>query len=154
MTEETAISPILVPIDFSHYSEAILLKAIEFSKCMNAPIIVLHVVHDPAQMPGYYAHSIKEKHLHRIEDLAKEMLDDFLVEMAEKHPDLHLADKVEPMLVIGLPVTRILEIIDKIKPVMVVIGSKGDTGLKRLLVGSVAEQIVRLCPAPITIVKL
>ena len=36
---------------------------------------------------------------------------------------------------------------------MVVMGSRGRTGLSRLMLGSKAEQVVRLCPAPVTIVK-
>ena len=153
MTEETQPAPILVPIDFSPYSEHTLLKAIETASCASAPIVVLHVVHDPAQMPGYYSRYTKKKHLLKIEDMAKEMLDDFLASMAEKHPDIDFEEKIEPMLVTGLPVTRILQVIDRIEPDMVVMGSKGVTGLKHLMLGSVAEQVVRLSPVSITIVK-
>ena len=46
--------PILVPVDFSRHSEAALLKACELAECSGNPILVLHVIHDPAEMPGYY----------------------------------------------------------------------------------------------------
>jgi nucleotide-binding universal stress UspA family protein len=36
---------------------------------------------------------------------------------------------------------------------MIVMGSKGRTGLSHILLGSKAEQIVRLSPIPVTIVK-
>ena len=36
---------------------------------------------------------------------------------------------------------------------MVVMGSAGRTGLSRFLLGSKAEQVLRLCPVPVTIVK-
>ena len=36
---------------------------------------------------------------------------------------------------------------------MVVMGSQGRTGLKHLVIGSKAAQIVQLCPVPVTIVK-
>jgi nucleotide-binding universal stress UspA family protein len=36
---------------------------------------------------------------------------------------------------------------------MVVMGSQGRTGLKHLFLGSKAEQVVHLCPTPVTIVK-
>ena len=36
---------------------------------------------------------------------------------------------------------------------MVVVGSKGRTGLKHVLIGSKASQIVQLCPVPVTVVK-
>lgn len=153
MTEHTSPAPILVPIDFSAYSEKTLLKAIEIADCQQAPILVLHVIHDPAQMPGYYSRYTKKKHLLRIEDMAKEMLDEFLGRMIDEHPDIDFDDKVESMLVTGLPVTRILQVIDQVKPSMLVMGSKGITGLKHLMIGSVAEQVVRLSPVSITIVK-
>jgi nucleotide-binding universal stress UspA family protein len=60
---------------------------------------------------------------------------------------------MEGKLVVGLPVTRILEVVDRFKPFLVVMGSEGRTGLSHMLLGSKAEQVVRLCPAPVTIVK-
>ena len=56
-------------------------------------------------------------------------------------------------MVIGLPVTRILEVAEKLKPMMVVVGSQGRTGMKQMIIGSKAAQIVQLCPFPVTVVK-
>ena len=71
----------------------------------------------------------------------------------EENPDLKEFGNVDSMMVTGVPTTRILEVVQKVKPSMVVMGSKGHTGLKHLLVGSIAEHIVQLCPVPVTIVK-
>jgi nucleotide-binding universal stress UspA family protein len=57
------------------------------------------------------------------------------------------------MLVVGLPVNRILEVADKKSASIVVMGSQGRTGIKHLMLGSKSEQIVRLCPYPVLIVK-
>jgi nucleotide-binding universal stress UspA family protein len=57
------------------------------------------------------------------------------------------------MLVVGLPVNRILESAEKIHARMIVMGSQGRTGLAHALLGSKAEQVVRLSPAPVMIVK-
>ena len=144
--------PILVPVDFSPYSEAALLHACKLAKCFDAPLVVLHVVHDPADMPGYYKMS-KKKQLGRIEDAAEEMFDDFLRKAVKKHPKVKPLKKAGSMLVRGLPVTRILQVAKKIDAVMVVLGSQGRTGLKRMMLGSKAEHVVQLCPLPVTIVK-
>ena len=56
-------------------------------------------------------------------------------------------------MVIGLPVTRILEVVDEVEPYIVVVGSQGRTGLQHLVIGSKAAQIVHLCPVPVTVVK-
>ncbi len=142
----------MVPVDFSTYSEAALLHACKLAKCFDVPLVVLHVVHDPANMPDYYKIS-KKKQLIRIEDAAEEMFDDFLRRVAKKHPKVKLLKKAGSMLVRGLPVTRILEVAEKINAAMVVLGSQGRTGLKRMMLGSKAEQVAQLCPVPVTIVK-
>jgi nucleotide-binding universal stress UspA family protein len=154
MTEKPVSHPILVPVDFSPYSEAALLHACEIAQCLKRPILILHVVHDPAEMPGYYSKITKKKTLTRIEDLAKEALDNFMHEVKSKHPDLKILKKADLMLVVGLPVARILQVVEKLKASMIVMGSQGRTGLKHLMLGSKAEQLVRLAPVPVTIVKV
>lgn len=153
MTEKQSKNPILVPVDFSSHSQAALIKACELAECMNLPIVVLHVVHDPAEMPGYYAKMQKKKSLVRIEDLAREMFDEFMKSTMKKIPKHKTLHQAKSMLVLGLPVTKILQVIEKLKVSMVVMGSQGRTGLDHMLMGSKAEQIVRLSPVPVTIVK-
>ncbi len=144
---------ILVPVDFSAHSEAALLKACELARCMKLPILALHVVHDPGEMPGYYKRVAKRKQLVRIEDIAEEMFDDFIAALVNKYPKIKQLESVEKKLVLGLPVTRILEVAAKSDTAMVIMGSQGRTGLEHLMLGSKAEQVVRLCPLPVTIVK-
>lgn len=144
---------ILVPVDFSPHSEAALLYACELAQCLRLPILVLHVVHDPGETQGYYKRASKKKQLVRIEDIAKEMFDQFLDDLVDKYPKNKQLKNIERMLVVGLPVTRILEIVKKCEAAMVIMGSQGRTGLKHMMLGSKAEQVVHLCPVPVTIVK-
>lgn len=144
---------ILVPVDFSAHSEAALVFAGELADMTSANLMVLHVVHDPGEMPGYYSKLVKKKRVGRIQDIAKEVFDDFIKQFIADHPTLKAITKAENLMVIGLPVTRILQVVDKVNPFMVVMGSQGRTGLKHLFIGSKAEQIVQLCPVPVTIVK-
>ncbi len=152
-TKESSRGPILVPVDFSPHSEAALRHACLLADCMKLPLIILHVVHDPAEMPGYYSRMAKKKHLLRMEDVALEMLHDFVAGMIKLYPELKPLKKADIMLVVGLPVTRILQVAEKTDASMVVMGSQGRTGLKHMLLGSKAEQVVQLCPLPVTIVK-
>lgn len=145
--------PILVPVDFSEHSEAALVLATELAQGLGAPVMVLHVVHDPGTMPGYYARVAKKKVLARLEDVAGEMLDAFLTKVRERHPELKGLGKAERLLVSGLPVTRIVQVAEKKGARLIVLGSKGATGLKHLLLGSVAEQVLHLAEIPVTIVK-
>lgn len=145
--------PILVPVDFSPYSAAALLFASELAEAFDLRLIVLHVVHDPAHLPGYYARLSRKKSLTRMEDIAGQMLDDFLADLKKKFPSRSALHKPELLLVKGIPVTRILQVAQKQKASLLVLGSKGVTGLRHLLLGSVAEQVVGLARIPVTVVK-
>lgn len=145
--------PILVPIDFSPASEEALRLGVTIADCVQANVAVVHVVHDPGDAPGYYNVKGRKKQLRRMEDVASEMLDGFLSRMKSELSGHPSAERMDKVLVIGLPVTRILELVEKLDPSMVIMGSTGRTGLARAVLGSKAEQIVRLCPVPVTIVK-
>ena len=119
--------PLLVPVDFSAYSVAALLLASDLADGLGARLVVLHVVHDPLNMPGYYARMTRKKTLTLMEDIAAEMLDEFMTKVAMRNPER--------------------------KARMIVMGSQGATGLKHLLLGSVAEQVLGLAKLPVTIVK-
>jgi len=145
--------PILVPVDFSIASEAALLHAVHLSRCLKRPLLVLHVIHDPGTMPGYYSRALKKKQLARIEDGAAEMLEDFMARLIEEHRELKKLAQLESLLVKGLPSSRILEVARHKGASAIVMGSKGLTAWKHLLVGSVAEQVVQLADVPVTVVK-
>ena len=153
MVHKMREQPILVPVDFSPGAEEALLYASNLAATLQVPLIVLHVVHDPGQAPGYYAMKGRKKQLRRMEDIAAEMMEEFMLGMRKKHPDQPALAQAASRLVVGLPVTRILETAAKVKAGMIVMGSQGRTGLARVLLGSKAEQVVRLSPVPVTIVK-
>ena len=91
--------------------------------------------------------------MRRMEDVAAEMLEEFFRKMKKKYSGLAALAHATTMLVVGLPVNRILESADKIQARMIVMGSQGRTGLARAMLGSKAEQVVRLAPLPVMIVK-
>jgi nucleotide-binding universal stress UspA family protein len=153
MNEKHNTGPILVPVDFSKPSEAALTQAVELARCLKRPLLVLHVVHDPGNMPGYYNQALKKKHLMRIEDSAAEMLEAFVKPFVKAHAGQMKHVQLESTLVTGLPTSRILEVAKETGAAMIVMGSIGLTGWKRLMIGSVAEQVVHLSPIPVTVVK-
>ena len=97
MKEKANKKPILVPVDFSSHAEAALVHAAKIADCLEVTVIVLHVVHDPGTMPGYYARASKKKFLVHIEDAAREMLDEFLAAARHKEPELKaLKAQIDP----------------------------------------------------------
>lgn len=151
--DKTGGQIILVPVDFSDHSAAALSHASVLAEMLPATLIALHVIHDPGEMPGYYSKLIKQKHFVRIQDVAEEAFRDFMTGVMESHPDCLPLQEAGMFMVFGLPVTRILEVVGELDPIMVVMGSQGRTGLKNLIIGSKAAQIIQLCPVPVTIVK-
>ena len=151
--KKTGGGPILVPVDFSPYSAAALVWAARLGELLDAPLVVLHVAHDPESAPGYYVRSKRKKHLRRISEAAEEMMEEFLKQVAKDNPDCERLKKIESRLVHGLPVTRILQVAEKLGARQIVMGSQGRTGLPHLLLGSKSERVAQLSPIPVTIVK-
>lgn len=145
--------PLLVPVDFSPHSEAALVFAAGLAATLRSPVVVLHVVHDPGEAPGFYAGKRGRDSLARLEDVAGDMMNEFITKFGEEHPVWSKLENTQTVLKVGLPVTRILEVAGLIDARMIVMGSRGRTGLSLMLLGSKAEQVVRLSPIPVTIVK-
>ncbi len=142
--------PILAPVDFSPHSEKALETAWALAQCLQQPLLVLHVIHDPNEMPGYYSRAFKKKGLLHIEDAAVEMFEAFLKGFQKKRSQKLPLDR---LIVKGLPAQRILEVADRHRVSMIVLGSRGLTGLSHLFVGSVAERVVQGAQVPVTVVK-
>jgi len=86
-------------------------------------------------------------------DVATELLDKFLEKIKTQHPGLDSLKDAERRLVQGIPAARILEVAQATGARLIVMGSRGRTGLPHLLLGSKAERVVQMSPIPVTIVK-
>ena len=145
---------LLVPVDFSSFSEEALVFASGLAKCLSANLLVLHVIHDPEEAPGFYARQRKKKkYLQSMEEAAEEMMQEFLKKMRQAYPNETPIKKAKPLFVVGRPVKRIVEVAEKKQASMIIIGSQGRTGLSNLLIGSKAGQVVQLSTIPVTVVK-
>ena len=159
MNSETEINdkiqpgPILVAADFSANSKTAVIWAIDLAIALGAPVVLIHIVHDRAEGPGYYRHDKKDA-MRPMEDIAGKMMLDFVENLGEKGLQYKSFKNIKTRIVTGLPVTRILETAKNIDARMIVMGSQGLTGLAHLLIGSKAEQVVRLAKIPVTIVKI
>ncbi len=144
--------PILVAVDFSSHSAAALAWAARLARDRSVPLLVLHVVHDPASAPGYYIQQ-SEPELRRLEERAADLLNEFMAEQHKVCPELAQLSELQTMLAVGLPATRILEVAQKVRASQIVVGSQGRTGLSQLMLGSKAQRVAQLAPIPVTIVK-
>ena len=154
MAKKTDKDILLVAVDFSPYSEQALFFAGQLAEKLKAQLLVLHVIHDPAEAPGFYAQKgKKKKFLRSMEEAAEEMMEEFLLKMRQAHSDLVPIKKAKALLVVGTPVTRIVEVAEKKQVSMIIMGSHGRTGLAYLLAGSKVQGVVQLSSVPVTVVK-
>lgn len=138
---------ILVPFDGSPLSERALERAV--TRHPEADIVVLHVI-DPIQ--AVYAAETAglasaEEWPERMRDLA-ESLCAAARELGAEH-DCEITTAIET----GSPARAILGYASEHDIEHVIMGSHGRQGISRLVLGSVAETVMRQSPVPVTIVR-
>jgi len=144
-----AMEKILVPIDFSEHSQAALSYAREIAALYGSQLQLLHAIEEPVY-PYFYAPAGGFSVAHRLDELrdkTNEALDKLLSET--KGSDV----QYEKFVVTGRPAIEITRFAKEQGSDMIVIATHGLTGLERLLVGSTAEQVVRLADCPVFSVK-
>jgi universal stress protein A len=143
----TQFSKILVPIDFSSHSAKALELAIALAKTFGARIHLLHAYHLPplVGMPDEIV--IPPDFWTGVRDAAARKLD----KAAQKVKAAGIA--VETHLAEFAPSDAIVEAAKTTKADLIVMGTRGLTGLKHALLGSVAERTLRLAPCPVLTVK-
>lgn len=144
--------PIVVAVDFSADSQAALTWACEVADWMQTTVLVLHVVHDATVAPDYYQIDDKDW-LAPLEEAAEARMQKFVAEMQKADSGFKSMESLDSRLTKGRPVPKILEVAEEIEARLIVMGSQGLTGLAHMLIGSKAEQVVRLSNIPVTIVK-
>jgi nucleotide-binding universal stress UspA family protein len=136
---------ILVPTDFSECAQQALTYATELAKRFEAELHLLHVVPPPSTAYMYGAPLPREA-LYPIEPAEKE-LGELIVPGAE-----HIT-QIERTVVTGIPFMEIVQHARKNEIDLIVIGTHGRTGIKHMLMGSVAEKVVRKASCPVLSVR-
>jgi nucleotide-binding universal stress UspA family protein len=136
---------VLVPLDFSSCSMKSLDYAVAFAGYFDAALILVHVV------PVSYA--IGEFGAMDFSLLESEMRANAEKQMAEFKARLGDAIPVETVVRLGRPVLEIVEAARSLEADLIIISTHGHTGLKHVLLGSVAENVVRYAPCPVLTVR-
>jgi nucleotide-binding universal stress UspA family protein len=135
---------ILVAVDFSDGSARAVSVALDMAAKFNARVYVLHVLHDPSDAPGFYsAKKAGKKVFRNMEQSAQEMMEAFV--KAHVKP----RRKFDVAIVPGLPPDQILRIAKREKADLIVLGTRGRSGWERLMLGSVADHVVRGASCPV-----
>lgn len=137
---------ILVPVDFSKYSQRAYMLALDMGRCSGGKVVLLHVM-DTDYIANVAHISTKDDYKDRWQKRTE-----------EKMKQLYSGDqdedaKVEVIFREGKPYEKILEAADELEPDLIILGSRGKVGLERALFGSVAGKVARLCETSVLIVK-
>ena len=125
---------ILVPVDFSDQSAAALEYASAFAKDYGAELLIVHVIEPVIQ------------DLEGIEPIeAVEGLQAALRDVRPKDESIGYSHRMLD----GPPADAILRLAEEESVEMIVMGTHGRTGFKRLIMGSVAEEVVRKAACPV-----
>lgn len=129
---------ILFPTDFSTLSDAALGHATALAKDTGAKLLIVHVEEPPA------AYGAGEMY-YGIPDPDNAELRRMLAKVVPSDPSV----AYEHRLVIGDPADEIVRLAEQEKVDLIVLGTHGRTGLRRMLMGSVAEAVVRRATCPV-----
>lgn len=139
---------ILVPADFSEHSAEAVRTAADLSRVYDAPLTIIHVF-DPAiyALPEAYVLFTPEQ-LDKVVGALESQLAGFKQLATDGG-----AVQVETRLLHGFVASQIIEVAGTSGASLIVMGTRGRTGLSHLLLGSVAERVVRLAPCAVLTVK-
>jgi universal stress protein A len=139
---------ILAPTDFSEYSKKATASAFELAKTFSARLTVLHVVElPPYPIEGYVPASVSSSF---IEDLERQATQD----LAQLLPDAATAGvEVVRLVAVGTPYRKIIEVAESEQVDLIVMATAGRTGFSHLVMGSIAERVVRTAACPVLTIR-
>lgn len=136
---------ILVPVDFEASANEALEVAIGLAQAFDAKLTLLHVWEIPIY--PYMEFMLNSEVIAGVEDRAVALLAEKLTQVRKTLPN------AESKLKTGLPWGGILDAIKEVGPDLVAMGTHGRRGVSHLVLGSVAEKVVRLSPVPVLTVR-
>jgi nucleotide-binding universal stress UspA family protein len=135
------IRHILAPTDFSEHSAQAVTYAFELAQKVGAKLSLLHVIEVPVYPIEVYLP-------------LKDLEQDARRELARLLPEAETAHVTVTRLVeMGVPYQKILETAAAEQVDMIVMATHGRTGLSHLVMGSVAERVVRTAPCPVLTIR-
>jgi len=145
------IRKILVAVDGSDPSFNASTYAIDFAKRNEAELIVLCIVSHVPYSQFDYANNDRTK---KIETIEKEKAEHEIIDkVKQKATEQKVSVNTDVIIGITSVVKEIVEYAENKKVDMIVIGSRGMTGFKKLLLGSVTSGVVTYSHCPVLIVK-
>ena len=142
------IKKILIPTDFSEYSQFALKYAVALAESFKAKLYVMHVCEHSIMGAGPEAyHFSVPEFMAEVEKNEKETLEQIARELGSK------GINVEPVFVTGRAYIDIVEKAKQLDVDLITLATHGRKGFGHFVFGSTAEKVVRLAPCPVLTVK-
>lgn len=143
------IEKILIPTDFSEQSKVAVPYALDMANRYDAELHVIHVFDEAALDPMFFSYSEKnaQEFFNEVEEGFEAEVESFLDIPGELDVNLY------PVLANGNPFVEIIRYAKEQDMDMVIIGTHGRTGLSHMLLGSVAEKVIRKAHCPVLAVR-
>jgi nucleotide-binding universal stress UspA family protein len=142
------IRQILAPTDFSDSSKQAVAYAYELAQTFGAKLLLLHVIELPVYPVEAFLPSGEGTTL--FDDLERQAHLD-LAQLVPKAQDAPV--EVRCQVVVGTPYYKIIEVAGAENVDLTVMATHGRTGLSHLMMGSVAERVVRMAPCPVLTIR-
>lgn len=139
---------ILVPVDFSAHSEEAMHVAADLASHYGGSVTLVYV-HEPMQ------YALPEGYILYTPDQIAQMTSAFQERLnrAEQAIKVMGVAQVQTRLLQGIVPFELGELAREEQMDLIVMGTHGRTGVKRALMGSVAERVLRTAPCPVLVVK-
>lgn len=134
---------ILVPTDFGEPSDAALACAVDYARAFGAQIVLMHAYEVP--VIGF-----PEGAMVATAELSQGLLEAAKVGLERQMRTFSASGvSIRSVVKLGAPAPAVLETAAEVGAGLVCIGTHGRRGLPRMLLGSVAEKVVRTAPVPV-----
>jgi universal stress protein A len=145
------VTRILVPTDFSEFSDAALDYAKHLAATFGASLHLLHVYEDPYETNGAFGGELSVALPNDLRDVA--VADAVRQFDARLTPSERLRFAATTEVIMGPTARTIADYAQMQQVDLIVMGTHGRTGFAHLLIGSTAERVVRTAPCPVLTIR-
>jgi len=142
---------ILVPTDFSEYSDTALEQGLDIARQYHAKVFLLHVIHEEDYHVAFN-YTFYPSTLQKIKDYYRTDTEEKFKKQLQKFPQAKEVD-VTTSIRQGVPYHEILEEGKEKKIDLIVIASLGKTGIAKYFIGGVARNVLKGSKCPVLLTK-
>jgi universal stress protein A len=141
---------ILVPTDFSEFSDKALKQALDIGRQYKAKVYLLHVI--PSMAPYAIDYAVTAEAIMAAENQAQDASSENIAAQLAKYPPSEEVE-IETSIVTGVPAETILKVAEEQGVDLIVIASLGRSGIAKYLIGGVARNILKGAKCPVLLTK-